>query len=79
MKTIFFTIITSVLRSVAAARAIVLAALLIGASTTNLCAATFSDDNWIGMNGYPGTGAVGRLWDVRLLRAEIIREQSSTV
>jgi len=27
----------------------VLAALLIGASTTNLYAATFSDDNWIDM------------------------------
>ncbi len=54
MKTFLFTIITSVLRSVAAARAVVLAALLIGASNTNLQAATFSDDNWTGMGGHPG-------------------------
>ena len=31
-----------------------LAALLLGASHFNLHAATFSDDNWTGMGGYPG-------------------------
>jgi hypothetical protein len=54
MKTILFTIITSVLRSIAVARAVVLAALLIGAPPTNLYPATFSDDNWSSMGGYPG-------------------------
>jgi hypothetical protein len=31
-----------------------LAALLVGALTTHLHAATFSDHNWTGMGGYPG-------------------------
>lgn len=48
------TSITSVFRSVAAARTAVLAALVIGASNINLRAAAFSDANWISMGGYPG-------------------------
>src|SRR5687767_9480350 len=33
---------------------VALAALLVGASTTHLHAATFSDHNWTGMGTYPG-------------------------
>src|ERR1043165_6535535 len=33
---------------------VALAACLIGAANANLHAATFSDDNWISMNGHPG-------------------------
>jgi hypothetical protein len=54
VKAVPLIIIASVLRSVAAARAAVLGTLLIGVSTTNLHAATFSDANWTGMAGYPG-------------------------
>ena len=54
MNTILFTIITSVLRLVAPARAAALAALLIGAFNPCLHAATFSDANWSSMGGYPG-------------------------
>ncbi len=50
MKANSLNSIPSLLRSAAAARAAGLAALLIGASTATLSAATFSDDNWISMN-----------------------------
>src|SRR5262245_7059290 len=50
MNAILFTIITIVLRSVA----VVLGTILISAPSADLYAATFSDDNWTSMGGYPG-------------------------
>ena len=40
-------------------------ALLLGASTANLCAATFSDDQWTGMSRIPGANGVPGENDVR--------------